>query len=213
MIHLLEKTQYEIYEDFKNKYPYIEMSLCRFENCKQYFVRSVRPKMNTVFKSCRRYRKEILHEQYSGDSQVHVYERAKENVIRVVNTSSNFFQKKWTHQEDQKVKWIIMKKMRNVHEYLKSLMDTLSFHEHKAQRQHDHCKHLIANLPLKAHYGSKCTSTYNRSTMTAPPCTRLRMDAVQNKSRYYLGVISRFDEFGYRQFNRSYVDTSHGKCW
>ncbi|WAR06333.1 hypothetical protein MAR_021702 [Mya arenaria] len=38
MIHLLEITQYEIYEDLKNEYPDIKMFLRRFEKCKPYFV-------------------------------------------------------------------------------------------------------------------------------------------------------------------------------
>ncbi|KAH3894125.1 hypothetical protein DPMN_018283 [Dreissena polymorpha] len=44
MIHVLEKTQTEVYNEFEKKYPQIKMSLKTFERCKPYFVRGVRPK-------------------------------------------------------------------------------------------------------------------------------------------------------------------------
>ena len=101
MVHVLEKTQSEVYDDFKQKYPEIKISLRSFENCKPYFVRSVRPtdrqtcccryhiELNGVFKSCMRFRKTTLHDKYNSDNPVKVFERAHDMYSQTICANAN----------------------------------------------------------------------------------------------------------------------------
>ncbi|OPL20828.1 hypothetical protein AM593_09181, partial [Mytilus galloprovincialis] len=69
MIHILEKTQTEVYTDFKIENPEINISQRSFENCKPFFVRPVRQKdrqtcccryhveIKAAFKTCMSFRK------------------------------------------------------------------------------------------------------------------------------------------------------------
>ncbi|VDI16270.1 Hypothetical predicted protein [Mytilus galloprovincialis] len=75
MIHILEKTQTEVYTDFKIENPEINISQRCFENCKPFFVRPVRQKdrqtcccryhveIKAAFKACMSFRKQILSEK------------------------------------------------------------------------------------------------------------------------------------------------------
>lgn len=72
MIHILEKSQAEVFNDFKKSYPNVKMSLKSFERCKPYFVRAVRcsdrqtcccryhTEINGLFKQCMKFRKQVL---------------------------------------------------------------------------------------------------------------------------------------------------------
>ena len=72
MIHILEKTQTDIYTDFRRENPDIKISHRSFENCKPFFVRPVRQKdrqtcccryhieIKAAFKACMGFRKQVL---------------------------------------------------------------------------------------------------------------------------------------------------------
>lgn len=82
MVHILEKTQTEVYLDFIREHPSIKISQRSFENCKPFFIRQVRPQdrqtcccryhieIKSAFKSCMQYRKNIDH----TDRAVPVYD-------------------------------------------------------------------------------------------------------------------------------------------
>ncbi|KAH3813420.1 hypothetical protein DPMN_141876 [Dreissena polymorpha] len=86
MIHVLEKTQTEVYNEFEKKYPHIKMPLKTFERCKPYFLRGARPsdretsccryhtEIKTVFRSFMKYRRELLAEKVEFQDRFRVYE-------------------------------------------------------------------------------------------------------------------------------------------
>ena len=74
MIHILEKSQTDVFLDFKKTYPGIKICQRSFERCKPYYVQAVRPKdrqtcvctymyhieAKTLFSSCMNFRKTVL---------------------------------------------------------------------------------------------------------------------------------------------------------
>ncbi|MES9879654.1 MAG: hypothetical protein ABW185_02090 [Sedimenticola sp.] len=72
MVHVLEKTQTEIFQEFKTNNPDIKISQRQFEKYKPFYVRAVREKdrmtcccryhveANLVFKSCKKFRQDCL---------------------------------------------------------------------------------------------------------------------------------------------------------
>ena len=90
MSYVLEKTQTEIYNDFRTEYPDIKISQRVFENCMPYFVRPVKPKdkltcccryhieMRTVFKACMKFRRSVIKSKPVSNEHVTVYDTIDE---------------------------------------------------------------------------------------------------------------------------------------
>lgn len=72
VIHILEKTQREVYQDFKKSHPEVKVGLRKFESLKPYFVQPVRQRdretcccrqhteTKMVFKKCMEFRRQLL---------------------------------------------------------------------------------------------------------------------------------------------------------
>lgn len=80
MVHILEKNQTEVYNDFRETYPAIKMSQRSFERLKPFFVRPVRPgdrntclcryhvELKAVFDCCMKQRKNIQERKDDQDT-------------------------------------------------------------------------------------------------------------------------------------------------
>ncbi|CAC5416205.1 unnamed protein product [Mytilus coruscus] len=96
--YILEKTQTEVFLQFKNEYPDEKMGQRAFEKCKPYFVRTAQFKdkvtcccrqnveMRSLFKSCMQFRKRLLSRE--GCSEVKLYESLSELVDDTLCTRS-----------------------------------------------------------------------------------------------------------------------------
>ena len=94
MIHVLEKSQTEVYSDFRSAHPEIKMSQRSFERLKPFFVRPVRSgdrntclcryhvELKTVFDACMKHRKALLERKNDLvlSTQFPVYKNANEAV-------------------------------------------------------------------------------------------------------------------------------------
>ncbi|CAC5420086.1 unnamed protein product [Mytilus coruscus] len=93
-----QKTQTEVFLQFKNEYPDEKMGQRAFEKCKPYFVRTAQFKdkvtcccrqhveMRSFFKSCMQFRKRLLSRE--GSSEVKLYESLSELVDDTLCTRS-----------------------------------------------------------------------------------------------------------------------------
>ena len=98
-VQILEKTQTEIYTDFKLKFPEIKVCQRLFEACKPYYIRAAGPKdkvtcccryhleMKYVFKACMTYRKTYL-------SNAKLYRNMYEMAFETLCASNNDRHKK-----------------------------------------------------------------------------------------------------------------------
>ena len=91
---ILEKTQSEIFKDFKRKYPAIVIKQTAFENCKvlPFFVVPARPQdrnscccrqhveIRMLFRSCMDYRRNIVSNDEERSQQFKVYDSLNELV-------------------------------------------------------------------------------------------------------------------------------------
>lgn len=89
---ILEKTQSEIFEDFKRKFPEIAMKQRAFENCKPFFVVPARPQdrnscccrqhveIRMLFRSCMDYRRNIISKDEERSREFKVYDSLNELV-------------------------------------------------------------------------------------------------------------------------------------
>ncbi|VDI41069.1 Hypothetical predicted protein [Mytilus galloprovincialis] len=96
--YILEKTQTEVFLQFKNEYPDEKIGQRAFEKCKPYFVRTAQFKdkvtcccrqhveMRSLFKSCMQFRKRLLSRE--GSSEVKLYESLSELVDDTLCTRS-----------------------------------------------------------------------------------------------------------------------------
>ena len=83
---ILEKTQNEVYIEFKRKYPEVKMCQRSFENCRPFFVVPARPadrnscccrshvEMRMLFTECMKFRKTVLIQQPDKQRHFPVYE-------------------------------------------------------------------------------------------------------------------------------------------
>lgn len=84
--HILEKTQSEVFHDFKAKFPDVQMKQRAFEMCKPYFVVPARPQdrnscccrqhveLRSLFKSCMDFRRRIISKNAERRGLFIVYE-------------------------------------------------------------------------------------------------------------------------------------------
>ena len=89
---ILEKTQTEIFQDFKKKYPEVTMKQRAFEKCKPFFVVPARPQdrnsccchqhveIRMLFKACMDYRRGILSKDAERSQLFKVYDSLNELV-------------------------------------------------------------------------------------------------------------------------------------
>ena len=89
---ILEKTQSEIFQDFKRKYPEIVMKQRAFETCKPFFVVPARPQdrnscccrqhveIRMLFRSCMDYRRNIVSNDEERSRRFKVYDSLNELV-------------------------------------------------------------------------------------------------------------------------------------
>ena len=103
--YILEKTQTEIFLQFKNEYPDVKIGQRAFEKCKPYFVRTAQFKdkvtfccrqhveMRSLFKTCMQFRKRLLSRE--GSDGVKLYESLSELVDETLcHRSANTHQHK-----------------------------------------------------------------------------------------------------------------------
>lgn len=88
---ILEKTQSDIFQDFKKKYPEIGTKQRAFENCKPFFVVPARPEdrnscccckhmeIRMLFKTCMEYRRSIVSKDAERSKVFQVYNSLKTN--------------------------------------------------------------------------------------------------------------------------------------
>ena len=79
--HILEKTQTEVYKEFKEMYPDVRMGQRAFEKCKPFYVVEARPRdresccsrahveIRMLFKACMSFRREVLKGKPDGEKE------------------------------------------------------------------------------------------------------------------------------------------------
>lgn len=89
---ILEKTQNEIYEEFKKKYPEVQMGQRTFESCKPFFVVPARPadrnscccrthvEIRMLFTECMNFRKTVLKQKPYNNVDYPVYDHLNDLV-------------------------------------------------------------------------------------------------------------------------------------
>lgn len=99
---VLEKTQTEVFEEFKMKYHNIKMGQRAFKKCKPFYVIEARPQdrqscccrahveMRMVFKSCMNFRRDVLKRKPENERETYpVYEHLSEVVNETMCNNGN----------------------------------------------------------------------------------------------------------------------------
>ncbi|VDI79809.1 Hypothetical predicted protein [Mytilus galloprovincialis] len=128
MIHILEKTQTEVYTDFKIENPEINISQRSFENCKPFFVRPVRQK----------------------DRQTCCYEESDESESAMDVKWEKFEYINFNVKGGKTVRklQLVTKETKAgvLFSHIKELLKIFPFHQHKASWQNEQFKSLVSSL-------------------------------------------------------------------